>query len=69
MTIKEFFQGFGGPLFLVMIGCLLILSACGKVKAGQGARAERVFTDQAGYTCFIVYNDDGEGVGGNCLKE
>jgi hypothetical protein len=48
---------------------ILTASACGKVKAGPGARAERVFMDQAGYTCFIIYNDDGDAVGGNCVKD
>jgi hypothetical protein len=55
--------------YLLIVLLALSLSACGKVKAGPGARAERVFVDQAGYTCFIIFNDDGDALGGNCLRE
>jgi hypothetical protein len=54
---------------LLMLVVIVGLLACGKVKSSDRAKAERVFTDQAGYTCFIVRDEDGKAVGGNCIKE
>lgn len=44
-------------------------SACGKVNATDQSQAERVYTTQAGYTCFIIRDEEGKAVGGNCLKD
>lgn len=47
----------------------ITLSACGRADGSDRARAERVFTDQPGYSCFIIRNEQGEGVGGSCVKD
>ena len=49
--------------------CCLALSACGVAKSSDRARAERVFTDQAGFVCFIIRSEDGKAIGGNCVRE
>lgn len=55
---------------LELTAVLIFLSACGtKAKAGDQARAERVAVDQAGYTCFVIRDENGRAVGGNCVKE
>ena len=54
--------------FLLGIILLIVLS-CGKANSSDRAKAERVFTDQAGYTCFIIRDESGQAVGGNCLKD
>jgi hypothetical protein len=59
-------------LYILLTLCLIILSffsGCSKLHAGNGPSAERVFTTEAGYTCFLIRDDEGKGVGGNCTKE
>lgn len=48
---------------------LLLLVGCGNARAGRAPGAERVFTTEPGYTCFLIRDDEGKGVGGNCVKE
>lgn len=48
---------------------MLWLGGCQMAKAGHTPRAETVFIDQAGYRCFLVRDEDGKAVGGNCVRE
>lgn len=47
----------------------IVLSGCAKVQASNHPSAERVFTTEAGYVCFLIRDDEGKGVGGSCHKE
>lgn len=49
-------------------GLLMMLYSCSKIVASS-SRAETVFVAKPGYVCFIVRDDDGKGVGGNCVRE
>ena len=55
----------------ILVSFLLIPSiiSCAKVQASNNPSAERVFTTEAGYVCFLIRDDEGKGVGGACLKE
>ena len=44
-----------------------LLSSCAPAKGSGMARAERVPSDQSDYVCFIVRDEDGKAVGGNCV--
>ena len=60
----------GNSCFWIMISILAVVqSGCGTAKSSDRAKAERVFMDQAGYVCFLVRDENGQAVGGNCLKE
>lgn len=48
---------------------LVMVNSCGQATSQDRARAERVFNDQAGYTCFLVRDEAGKAVGGNCLRD
>jgi len=52
---------------LISLLVQLAISSCGKLNA-SGARAEIVMPLISGVTCYIIRDDDGKGVGGNCLK-
>jgi hypothetical protein len=53
---------------MVVMGSIAFVS-CGTIKASD-ARAERIISPTLpGYTCFIVRDDDGRGVGGGCVKD
>jgi len=50
--------------------CTMALAAgCAKVRAGDGPSAERVFSTDVGFTCFLVRDETGKAVGGNCVKD
>jgi uncharacterized protein YceK len=48
---------------------MILISGCGSAKSADRPKAERVFTDQSGYTCFIIRDENGTAVGGNCVKD
>lgn len=54
------------PIMAIAI-CLLI--GCADARSGNNPSAERVFTSETGYVCFLIRDDEGKGVGGNCVKE
>jgi hypothetical protein len=53
----------------VLLSISIIFNACGSAKSAEAPQAERVYTDQAGYTCFIIRDENGTAVGGNCIKD
>lgn len=53
---------------IAVVGALLLLG-CAKVRAEGRPTAERVFTTEANYVCFLVRDETGKAVGGNCLAE
>lgn len=64
--VDELIEKLRNPL----IGLLLLsLASCSDAKSGGRPEAERVFTGQPGYVCFLVRDEDGRAVGGNCVKE
>lgn len=54
---------------ILFFSIFIMIASCGKAKSSDRAKAERTFIDQAGYTCFIIRDEDGKAVGGNCLKD
>ena len=54
---------------LILLILLLPLQGCSKVTAAGNPRAERVGTTEAGYVCFIIRDENGVGVGGNCVAD
>lgn len=46
-----------------------IVAGCSNARSSGQPYAERVFTDQAGYVCFVVRDEEAKAVGGNCLRE
>lgn len=57
------------PVIFGIITIAIFQSGCGKANSSDRASADRVFTDQAGFTCFIIRDENGTAVGGNCIKE
>lgn len=53
-----------------IIGILLLITAiaCGKANSSS-KRAEVVPSPLSGYVCFVIVDDDGKTVGGNCVKD
>lgn len=45
------------------------LAGCSDARSGGRPEAERVFVADAGYTCFLVRDENGVAVGGNCLRD
>lgn len=56
-------------LIALAFALFVLMTGCAPARAGKNPSAERVFTDQAGYTCFLIRDDEGKGVGGGCIKE
>jgi hypothetical protein len=57
-------------IYMILGICIsLSISACAKVQASNNPSAERVFTTEPGYVCFLIRDDEGKGVGGSCHKE
>lgn len=54
-------------LSLALLACSL--SSCANAQSSDRPTAERVFTTEVGYVCFIVRDEQGKGVGGNCVKD
>lgn len=52
-----------------MIALTLLLFGCTEARTADRPTAERVFDTEAGYICFLVRDEAGKAVGGNCLKE
>jgi hypothetical protein len=57
----------------VFIGMSLVVfvslfQSCGKAHSGS-SRAEIIPAPLSGYTCFLIRGDDGNSIGGNCVKE
>lgn len=50
----------------IQIGIL----SCGSYNQSRagGARAENLSSPMPGYSCFIIRDDNGVGVGGNCVQ-
>lgn len=47
----------------------IFLSACGSAKASGVSIAQEISSPSSGIRCFAIYNQAGDAVGGNCLKE
>jgi hypothetical protein len=47
----------------------LVVSSCGQVKAVNTKYAEAIQSNMPGYQCFLIYDETGRAVGGNCVKE
>lgn len=47
----------------------LFVVGCSDARSSGRPEAERVFTTQAGYVCFLVRDEDGRAVGGNCVRD
>jgi hypothetical protein len=62
-------KGMGMNNRLLLLILISLFPACGTAKSADRPRAERVFVDQAGYVCFIIRDENGTAVGGNCIKE
>jgi hypothetical protein len=59
-------------LGIELTGAALLVSllvGCSDAKSSGRPQAERIFTDQPGYVCFVVRDEDGRAVGGNCVRE
>ena len=56
-------------LRLPLTPLVLLLVGCADARSSGRPEAERVFTDQPGYACFLVRDEDGRAVGGNCVRE
>lgn len=54
---------------IVVTGALLFSLGCAKVRAEGRPTAERVFSTESGYTCFIIRDESGKAVGGNCVGD
>lgn len=54
---------------VVVVGALLFSLGCAKVRAEGRPTAERVFSTESGYTCFIIRDESGKAVGGNCVGD
>jgi hypothetical protein len=54
----------------LLIGILTMtaLGSCGKANS-DSTHAETVMSPRAGYTCFVIRDNDGKAVGGNCVKD
>jgi hypothetical protein len=46
-----------------------VFASCGTAKAVNSSYAESIQSNRSGYTCFLIRNESGVGVGGNCLKD
>ncbi len=53
----------------LVVGLALLLVGCADARSSGRPQAERVFMDQAGYACFLVRDEDGRAIGGNCVRE
>jgi hypothetical protein len=62
-------RALGIKLPAIGLALMLLIGGCAKAHSGGRPEAERVFMDQAGYVCFLVRDEDGKGVGGNCVRE
>jgi hypothetical protein len=47
----------------------LLVSACGSAKASGPSYAQEIGSPSSGVRCFAIYNQSGDAVGGNCVKE
>jgi hypothetical protein len=52
-----------------IIAILILASSCGQSSASSGARAEVVIAPLSGYQCFVIRDENGAAVGGNCVRE
>ncbi len=46
---------------------LLLLVGCAKAQSSS-RRAEEIPSPRSGYTCFVILDEDGKAVGGNCVR-
>lgn len=53
----------------VWLAVILFCVGCSNARGGNGPSAERVFSSETGFTCFLIRDDEGKGVGGNCVKD
>lgn len=54
---------------LILFFCFgVCVGSCGRAES-DGSHADQVAAPIAGYRCFIIRDNDGKGVGGNCVKE
>ena len=55
---------------LASLGVVVLLaSGCSQLHAEGRPTAERVYSTEANYTCFIVRDETGKAVGGNCVAD
>jgi hypothetical protein len=53
----------------ILMAVALACSGCSKANGGAGPSAERVYTSQPGFVCFLIRDETGKGVGGGCANE
>ena len=46
-----------------------LINGCANANSSDRPTAERVFTTESGYVCFIIRDETGKGIGGNCLRD
>lgn len=66
-SLKKFVEDTKKIFFSVFL--ILLLPSCAKLHAEGRPTAERVFSTEANYVCFIVRDETGKAVGGNCLAD
>ncbi len=54
---------------LLSIIIQFIASSCGTAKAVNTKYAEGIQSNIPGYQCFLIYDETGKAIGGNCVKE
>jgi hypothetical protein len=58
-----------GLMTLLSIIIQFIASSCGTAKAVNTKYAEGIQSNIPGYQCFLIYDETGKAIGGNCVKE
>jgi len=53
---------------LILALLFVCLNACAKAKS-QGTQAEIIPAPNADYICFVIRDDEGKAIGGNCDKK
>lgn len=60
-------------IYILLNSALLVtmtlLESCGPAKAQGGVIAELVPAPASGYRCFVIKNENGSPIGGNCVRE
>lgn len=56
-------------VFVVSVIVNVIISACGTARAVNTNYAESIQSNLPGYTCFLIRDENGRGVGGSCVKD
>lgn len=56
----------------VILGSALIqfaASSCGNAHSANTKYAELIQSNKPGYSCFLIYDENGKAVGGSCVKD